>query len=496
MHLGTLVALVLGASTLALPARAQSITVSTTADDRLNNGNCTLREAVIAANTNARVDACEAGGGADTVLLPAGSFVLTIAGAGEDASATGDLDITEDLTVEGASLITTSISGNNLDRTFEVLGNSHLTLTHLTIEGGSGTVGGLGGAIRINGSGALTLATARVRDTAADTAPAVYAATGATVNLYSSRVENNQSGGLYFQIGSTGLVRDSSITGNNADMGAGISVNALSELTLVNSTVSDNLATISGAGILAGGDVKLYNVTIAENVASASSVFGHGGGVFIGISGTVFAANSLLGNNINFITGDPDDCAGILVSGDSNLIESVTGCTLTGLTFNTLVGVDPLLGTLGNHGGPTLTQPLLAGSPAIDAGWSAGCGDENLATLLTDQRAYLRNGVCDIGAFEYASAGLATATQTTTPTRTLTPTRTATRTVTRTATATLPPSTTPSLTLTVAVSSSPAGTSTPCVPGGDRLCATVTVAVTPIPCVTGCLYLPSILDGP
>ena len=45
--------------------------------------------------------------GADVIQVPAGVFTLNIAGAGEDASATGDLDITEDLTLIGAGAAST-----------------------------------------------------------------------------------------------------------------------------------------------------------------------------------------------------------------------------------------------------------------------------------------------------------------------------------------------------------------------------------------------------
>jgi hypothetical protein len=57
---------------------------------------------------------------------------------------------------------------------------------------------------------------------------------------------------------------------------------------------------------------------------------------------------------------------------------------------------DPKLGTLGNYGGPTLTIPLLIGSPAIDAADSVSCP-------ATDQRGLPRpyGPACDIGAFEY-----------------------------------------------------------------------------------------------
>ena len=83
-------------------ARAATITVSVTADDNTVNGNCTLREAIIASNTDTAVDACPAGNGADTISLPAGNYVLTLGGMGEDFAVAGDLDIRRDLTIVGA----------------------------------------------------------------------------------------------------------------------------------------------------------------------------------------------------------------------------------------------------------------------------------------------------------------------------------------------------------------------------------------------------------
>jgi CSLREA domain-containing protein len=56
-------------------------------------GACTLRAAVQEANDTA---------GADTIVLPAGTYALTHYGALEDAAATGDLDVTSDVTIEGA----------------------------------------------------------------------------------------------------------------------------------------------------------------------------------------------------------------------------------------------------------------------------------------------------------------------------------------------------------------------------------------------------------
>jgi hypothetical protein len=66
---------------------------------------------------------------------------------------------------------------------------------------------------------------------------------------------------------------------------------------------------------------------------------------------------------------------------------------------------NPLLGPLQNNGGPTFTQALISGSPAIDAGNPSGCNDGQGHLLKTDQRGMPRPdledaGGCDMGAFE------------------------------------------------------------------------------------------------
>src|SRR5262245_14278903 len=70
------------AALAAVPAQATTILVDSTADDTATNGNCTLREAVLAANLNLIRDACPAGSpGADTILLQFdGTYLLTLSG--------------------------------------------------------------------------------------------------------------------------------------------------------------------------------------------------------------------------------------------------------------------------------------------------------------------------------------------------------------------------------------------------------------------------------
>jgi CSLREA domain-containing protein len=135
------------ASALPIPAAAANIVVSTTADDVMVNGNCTLREAVIAANSDARVDACPAGSGADTIVLRAGIYRLSLLGNAEDASLTGDLDVHTAMTISATSAAVTFIEGgtsdNGLlrDRVIHVSAPGNLTLSRVTIRGGYCTFG-------------------------------------------------------------------------------------------------------------------------------------------------------------------------------------------------------------------------------------------------------------------------------------------------------------------------------------------------------------------
>ena len=129
-------------------ARAATLIVTRT-DDPAPNGctsdDCSLREAIIAANAAA---------GADRVSLPAGTYLLAIAGTNEDAGSTGDLDISDTLLLTGAGMSQTTIDGQQLDRVLD-LRSGELTISGITIQHGQSAPPENGGGIR--SAGALTI---------------------------------------------------------------------------------------------------------------------------------------------------------------------------------------------------------------------------------------------------------------------------------------------------------------------------------------------------
>jgi Divergent InlB B-repeat domain len=201
-----------------------------------------------------------------------------------------------------------------------------------------------------------------------------------SMTITNSLIANNSTpgygGGLSFDDGGTG---DEPIT-----------------ITITNSTITGNSAASQGGGgyfyvSQASSSITLNNSTVASNQTSGSS---SGAGIYQAGPGTANLENSILAGNSS-ASSTPDDCVGTINSLDYNLIQSTTGCTISGTTSHNITGVSPQLAALAANGGPTQSMALLVSSPAVDAGNDASCAS-------TDQRGVARpQGLhCDIGAYE------------------------------------------------------------------------------------------------
>ncbi|MEM9773538.1 MAG: SdrD B-like domain-containing protein [Chloroflexota bacterium] len=308
----------------------------------------------------------------------------------------GQLEIERSMTIAGTGV---TVSGGNISRVMRVDSTANVTINDIIISDGVGAPQGGG----ILNNGVLTLNNSVVTNNAEVGAPPVnfefggggiYNSTGATLNLNSSTVSNNEAnnpgGGVYGFFGSTININGSTIFGNvSYDVAGGL--RALGTVNIMNSTFSDNTSTAwhGGAAFLTDGTAIIQSSTFTNNHAPD----GTAGGLMVASFGNPVTVE--IRNNI--IADNGLDCqiegAATLTSLGNNLVSDAS-CALDASDVNVGSG-GALLGPLADNSGPTMTHALLADSPAIDTANAGACPG-------TDQRGVSRpqGAGCDIGAFE------------------------------------------------------------------------------------------------
>lgn len=392
-----------------LPVKANTtITVTTTSDVIGNDGQCALREAIIAANSDTAFGDCPGGSGADTITFSPTlntPFTLTQAGANEDSALSGDLDISESVFISGAGAGQTIIDGANSDRIFHILPGALVTLDGLTIQHGNPGVSAKGGGIAIELTGVLTLTNSSVSNNTALNGGGVYSLGRLSAN--DTQVTTNQGGGIHNfggllelthvdihnnfndyglrNEGSASLVyADGSVNGNQGGgvyndassatltrlniisntLGSGVSNNgnSLSHLTLSQSIVMSNTAT-NGGGIFNGGVSAVFDVI--DTRVSGNTAVVSGGGIYN--YGTMNVNNSTLDHN-HARSGGGIDHSGTSLHMTNDTISSNTASDNGGGIYN--------------RGSATLTHVTLNGNIANgpDTGGNI-FNDEALLTL-------------------------------------------------------------------------------------------------------------------
>ncbi len=327
-------------------------------------GTCSLRAAVQEANALA---------GADAITLPAGTYTLTLAGAGEDAAATGDLDVTGELTITGAGAASTIIDGNGGDRVLHGRGapTASLSLQGVTITGG---VVGPGGAFSAQGGGilaegALTLVDAVVEgNAAADLSSTAFGggiAARSTLTITGGAVRTNTVDGR------AGAGRESggggiAAFGPTTITGTEISFNDVTATAQVGDTGSTSLNSRGGGVLLRAATSTISDAVIADNVAGHSTPYwATGGGVFIApatsgsfvsaaISGTTVERNTAgtgggIGAEIGSYSSFLDELASITIT-DSDLLDNEAGGSGGGMSVSQGTGVEVLRSTVAGNG--------------------------------------------------------------------------------------------------------------------------------------------------
>jgi CSLREA domain-containing protein len=403
-------------------------------------GVCSLREAVDEANFRSGHDRIEIDG--------PGTITLT--------SLSGDLDVSDDLTIAGAGMDATTIRQEFADRVFDVEENKGLTLEDLTITGGSappdtsgtaqgggillrnfaratlrrvrmeanvaqGTGQGHGGAIHGIWHPTIVIEDSVLRANEARTGPSGTSAFGGAIRMEwgsltirRSELVDNEAGGQINGLGgaiygaANTVIEDSLLRGNSAPSGGALFlVGATVTVAISRSTLAENAGN-AGAAVWASTNVpvRIEDSTISGNAGSNGTLW-TGSGAQVTFVRTTLAANDSglratgTGTRIelrhSILDAPTDPCVvgggGVIASPRPNLLRVDDADCGTG----NLVG-DPQLGPLGLHGGRTPVHPLTATSPARDA-FTDDCSG-------TDQRLRPRpfGPACDLGAYEFHDA--------------------------------------------------------------------------------------------
>jgi hypothetical protein len=394
-------------------AQAMTILVNAVTDTGSLDGNCELREAVHAANSNHTIDGCVHDGsdGFDTI-----AFDYNIGWPATITLTGGEIYIYDEVQIAGPGASNLSVSGNFNSRIFAVLASSGIA--GLTLWRGSAENSWGGGDAR--GGAIFTMANELVIDGVTFFSNKAKAADGSG----SAEGGNAFGGAIYGDSAASNIfVKNSLFLNNFAEGGAGGSTGdggagmgaavwAQGELTLVNTTVTGNGSyggdagsELQYAGTATGAidsrqDLRLTHVTVYNNEAKSGQVgtfqTEFGGGVYLQGDGeieySIVAGNSAdQGPDIGHLTANLASNGHNVLGIEPFLFEAA------GDVFGTAASpVDPLLAALADNGGQTMTLALQAGSPALDIDSAAACVE------TADQRHVDRpqGSGCDAGAFE------------------------------------------------------------------------------------------------
>jgi CSLREA domain-containing protein len=333
-----------------------TITVNTKEDKSNTIGDCSLREAIRAANTNSAVDGCRAGSATkrDAIRFSLGNraTIVLVAKLPTITDASG-------LTINGGRNARIIVSGDGKVRAFSVSTDAKLTLANLTVADA-------------------------FADAFADT-------------------EDDGLGGGIANRGGTVKVTHSTFSGNNAVLaGGGIANLNGGTLRVIDSTFYANRSFFGGAIVNDNGRLAVSYSTFSANDSEHP-----GGGILnanrraatMRLSSTVFADN--VNENIVNVCGGADlsQCRGTITDGGYNISDD-RSFRFTEPTSKS--NADPKLDPDGlqSNGGPTKTIALQKGSRAVDnvPRGENGCG----TTVKTDQRWVQRpqGKRCDSGAYE------------------------------------------------------------------------------------------------
>ena len=350
------------------------------------------------------------------VVTQAGGTII-LETSGRDASYVGGLTITQNVTIEpGTGVTSPTIDGRGTTKLITVSDGITLTMSGITLTNGYDLLGG-GGAIQAYNGDHLILSNMIISTN--------HAWGGGAINLASGS-------------GSTGSleITDSTVSGNtSANEGAAIDAanyGGTATVKILRSTFANNTGPYSGGAVSVGanagsvGTLEVRQSTFVGNKVSqnggALSVGSYGGSASavivnsdfiengwnaIGVGGDVFMAGNLIANSVAYSTNTGENCTSPVTDGGYNLEWGTGDVSATSCGFGgTATNHDPLLGSLADNGGVTQTLLPGASSPllrAIPAGSSVNTTAGTISLCEgPDQRGVLiRSGQpCAIGSVQ------------------------------------------------------------------------------------------------
>lgn len=305
------------------PAAADDFEVTRTDDPApaacVSGVSCSLREAVIAAN---------ALGGTNRILLPAGTYALSIAGSGEDLSATGDLDLLSgyfEIRGMGDAPADTVVDATGLgDRILDALPSADALILNLTLRGGNEVDGGAIRSVR-------ELTIRRVvfdRNHATGRGGAIHSSDdNARVTIEDSTFSGNSSemhaGAIWNEDASTFVVARSTFTGNvAAERGGAIYNQENGAFTLSDCLLEGNRAEDAGEGE-DGGAIFTQNTssfTIVRSQLLSNLAEEAGGAIFVQNDSALTIVDSVIHGNTALGIGTSDGGGAIYANNDSALL--------------------------------------------------------------------------------------------------------------------------------------------------------------------------------
>jgi CSLREA domain-containing protein len=382
-------------------AQAASFTVSKTTDsaDGTCDADCSLREAIIAANSTAE---------ADTIILGVGTYELTLAGS-DDTAYLGDLDITKPVTITGQGPVQTIIDANSIDRVFEArLNAGTVVFSDLTITGGSSATfcGGVFSTTGVN----LELVRVTVRENQAITVGGGLCG-GTNTSIQNSQITYNtagtKGGGIYLGNGDLTVI-ETDINHNIAGSGGGGIYVELEE-GLVTFTgpgsISNNQACDGGAIYLYEGSADLEDVELQSNDTTDC---GHGGAVNVNQDTALFTLK-----NGSLTQNQAEDGGGIYIHDGSASLERVA---MTGNYADNIGG-----GVYNGYGILSMTNVTVSGNSAqVNSSLGGGGGglflggssiwssqtDLTFVTIADNTTGTGSNGIPGAGGIQFTSGDL------------------------------------------------------------------------------------------